>query len=49
MTRVLTREVEPGGLMMIEGHGINGGIQGQPRVFVTLYRGDVPAVGVRGM
>ena len=49
MLRVLTREIEPGGLMMVEGHGIDGGLLGAPRVYLTLYRGDTsPAVGVCG-
>ena len=48
VTRVLTREVEPGGLMRIEGHDLFGGLQGTPMVFLTLYRGKMPAVGVCG-
>ena len=48
MDRMLTPVVEPGALVRIAGHGIDGGIEGQPKIFLTLYRGETPAVGVCG-
>ena len=46
--RVLTPVVEGGATVRVAGYGLDGGLTGDPTVYLTLYRGDTPAVGVCG-
>ena len=45
---VLTPTLEAGSVVRVAGHGIDGAVVGQPAVYLTLYRGETPAVGVCG-
>ena len=46
--RILTPVLAAGSTVRVKGHGIDGGLSGDPTVYLTLYRGDTPAVGVCG-
>ena len=48
VNRVLTPVVESGGMLRVRGHGINGGLQGDPKIISTMYRGSSLAVGACG-
>ena len=43
--RVLTPVLEPSATVRVTGYGLDGGVSGDPTVYLTLYRGDTPSVG----
>ena len=41
--RVLTPVLEPSATVRVTGYGLDGGVSGDPTVYLTLYRGDTPS------